>query len=76
MTARILLPSLLLAASLAACTGTPHSHPTYGQELDRLTADCRERGGVLAPIPGAASGRPQTDYACEIRGGAGRLPRN
>lgn len=75
MTARILLPSLLLAASLAACAGTPRSHPTYGQELDRLTADCRERGGILAPIPGATSGRPQTDFACEIRGGASRLTR-
>jgi hypothetical protein len=76
MTARILLSSLVLAASLTACAGTPRSNPTYGQELDQLTADCRERGGILAPIPGATSGRPQTDYACEIRGGASRLTRN
>lgn len=76
MTARILLPSLLLAASLAACAGSPRSNPSFGEELDQLTADCRERGGILAPIPGATTGRPQTDYVCEIRGGGGRLTRN
>lgn len=76
MTARILLSSLLLAASLSACATTSGSRPTYGQELDRLTADCRERGGILSPISGAQTGRPQTDYACEIRGGASRLTRN
>ena len=76
MTARILLSSLLLAAALSACATTPGSRPTYGQELDRLTADCRERGGILSPISGAQTGRPQTDYACEIRGGASRLTRN
>lgn len=75
MTARILLSSLVLAASLAACAGTPRSHPTYGQELDQLTEDCAERGGILSPIPGSQTGRPQTDYACEIRGGASRLTR-
>ena len=73
MTARILLPALLLAASLAACAGSPRSHPSFSEELDRLTADCRERGGILAPIPGATTGRPQTDYVCEIRGGASRI---
>ena len=75
MTARILLSSLLLAASLAACAGTPRSNPTYAEELDQLTADCRERGGILSPISGGLTGRPQTDYACEIRGGASRLTR-
>ncbi|WP_298158241.1 hypothetical protein [Brevundimonas sp.] len=76
MTARILLPSLLLAAALAACAGTPRSSPTYGQELDQLTADCTARGGILSPISGAQTGRPQTDFACEIRGGASRLNRS
>lgn len=75
MTARILLSSLLLAASLSACASTG-SHPTYGQELDQLTADCRERGGILSPISGAQTGRPQTDFTCEIRGGPSRLTRN
>ncbi len=76
MTARILFSSLLLAASLSACAGTGRTHPTYGQELEQLTADCREREGILSPIPGATTGRPQTDYACEIRGGGSRIPRN
>ena len=77
MTARILVSSLLLASTLgvAACASTTGPHPTYGQELDRLAADCRERGGILAPIPGAQSGRPQNDNVCEIRGQASRLTR-
>jgi hypothetical protein len=44
--------------------------------MERLTADCAERGGILSPIPGATSGRPATDYACEIRGGASRIRNN
>lgn len=73
MTPRILLPSVLLAATLAsglaACAGTPREpRPTYQQELDQLMAECRERGGILAPIPGATTGRPQTENVCEIRG--------
>ena len=76
MNARILLPSLLLAASLSACATGSGPHPSYGQELDRLTADCRERGGILSPISGAQTGRPQTDFTCEIRGGPSRLTRN
>lgn len=78
MTVRILLSSLVLGAALgvSACAGTPHSRPSFGEELDQLTADCRERGGILAPIAGATTGRPQTDYVCEIRGGASRLTRN
>lgn len=75
MTARILPSSLVLGAALAtaACASGPRSNPTYGDELDQLTADCRERGGILSPIPGGHSGRPQTDYVCEIRSGASRL---
>ena len=73
MTARILLAPLLLAASLAGCAGSPRSHPSFSEELDQLTADCRERGGILTPIAGATTGRPQTDYAGEIRGGGSRI---
>lgn len=75
MTARILLSSLVLAASLAACAGTPRSSPTYGEEMDQLAADCRERGGILSPVSGAQTGRPQTDFTCDIRGGPSRLTR-
>ena len=78
MTARILLSSVLLAATLstglAACASGPREpRPTYMQELDQLAAECRERGGILAPIAGSTTGRPQTDNVCEIRGGASRL---
>ena len=78
MTARILPASLLLAAtlasSLAACAGTPREpRSTYQQELDRLVAECHERGGILVPVPRATTGRPQTENVCEIRGGASRL---
>ncbi len=76
MTARILLSSLVLASTLgvAACASTSGPHPSYTEELDRLTDDCRERGGILSPIPGATTGRVQTDYACQINGGATRIP--
>ena len=68
MTARVLLSSLAALAA-AACASPPGPPSNYSQEMDRLTADCAERGGILSPIPGATSGRPQTDYVCEIRGG-------
>jgi|GEM_PF-177625 len=76
MTARILLSSLLLASSLglAACAGSSHPQPSYTEELDQLTATCRERGGILVPVPGATTGRVQTDYACQITGGGTRIP--
>ncbi|MFC5344963.1 hypothetical protein ACETK8_03035 [Brevundimonas staleyi] len=75
MAVRILVSSLVLGAALttAACASGPRTHPTYGDELDQLTAECRERGGILSPVAGAQTGRPQTDYVCEIRGGASRL---
>ncbi len=75
MTARFILPAALLGAALAvsACASTPGSRTTYAQELDRLTADCRERGGILTPVGSPTSGRPQTDNVCEIRGGGGRI---
>lgn len=75
MTVRILLFSALAAASLATAGCAAGARPLngYGAEMDRLTADCAERGGILTPIPGATSGRPQADYACEIRGGASRI---
>lgn len=78
MTARVLLSSLVLGAALTmgACATSPAPSNSYTQELERLTADCAERGGILSPIPGAVSGRPQTDYACEIRGGASRIGAN
>lgn len=59
----------LFAAALAACasSGEPGR---YQSELDAYSAECRERGGLLQPIPGANTGRVRSDNACVIRGGA------
>ena len=77
MTRPILIAAALASALAAsACATGPSNHPTYGQELDKLAADCRERGGILAPISGGGqTGRPATDYTCNITGGASRLTR-
>lgn len=78
MTPRILPSSILLAAALGlgACASSGEPRLNYQGELDKLTADCTARDGILAPIPGAQTGRPQTEYVCEIRGGGGRIQRN
>jgi len=67
LTALAVLP--LLAASMAACasTGGPSR---YQSELETYAAECRERGGLLQPIPGANTGQVRADNACIIRGGA------
>ncbi len=51
---------------LGACSTGPGVN-TYTAEQDRLAADCRERGGILAPT-GSESGRPQNDNVCKITG--------
>jgi len=67
--------ALGLALALSACAAGPgRDLPGYAEDLDRLAADCRDRGGILSPIPGATTGRPQTDFACRITGGASRIP--
>lgn len=78
MAPRILFPSVVLAAalSLGACASSGEPRLNYQGELDKLTADCTARDGILAPIPGAQTGRPQTEYVCEIRSGASRIQRN
>ena len=50
-----------------------HLHP-YTQ-LRQLEADCTARGGILTPTQ-QQTGRPQTDNACRITGGASRIPGN
>ena len=55
-----------LALTLSACA--PAMGPNHYQtELERLTADCEARGGVLSPT-GQQSGRPQLDNVCKITG--------
>jgi outer membrane lipoprotein SlyB len=61
-----------LSLSLAGCAGTT-SGDTYLSRSDKLAGDCRARGGVLTST-GAQTGRPETDNACTINGGATRLP--
>jgi hypothetical protein len=74
MRAPLIFAALVVAAPLAlsACaSGRPL--PTYQQEMDKLDAECRDRGGILSPT-GNQSGRPQTDYVCKITGGGTRIP--
>jgi hypothetical protein len=64
----------LAAITLTACA-TGAGGDRYNDELDRLSQSCQERGGILTPA-GTQSGRPNTDYVCEIRGAGGSLPRD
>ena len=69
----IAIPALSAIAALVACAGVAEPGQ-YSRDFERLAAECRDRGGMLTPIPGSQTGRPQTDYACEIHG-ASRLDR-
>jgi len=63
----------ILMLSAAACATGP-SESRYSADMDRLMADCRERGGILVTT-GANTGRPEVDNACQIRGGSSdRIP--
>lgn len=64
-----IVPAVLLAAT--ACAPTAGAD-RYNTDLERLTAECTARGGILAPT-GQQTGRPQTDNICKITGGASRL---
>ena len=63
----------LLTLSACATMGDGNGS-AYTRDFDRLTADCRERGGILSPT-GSQSGRPANDYACKIAGGGEGLTR-
>jgi hypothetical protein len=65
---------IALLPVLAACA-TPGVKSQYQQDLDRLEAGCRDRQGILIST-GDQTGRPETDYACKITGGASRIPAN
>lgn len=75
MRAPLFIAAVLVAPlALAACaSGRPL--PTYQQEMDKLDAECRDRGGIISPT-GRQTGRPQTDYVCKITGGASRIPQS
>ena len=63
--------ALLTLPLIAACASTDGVN-RYQADMDRLDAQCRERGGILQPT-GSQSGEPARDYACHITGGASRL---
>ena len=68
---RSILATTLAALALAACASTGGEN-RYVSALDRLTADCKARGGILAPT-GVSTGRPETENVCRITGGASPL---
>lgn len=72
---RIALISLVLALPALAACGTTTGKSQYRQDFDRLEAGCTAREGILTPT-GAQTGRPETEYACRITGGASRIPAN
>ena len=74
MRAVLALAALVAPLALGACA-TGKTFPTYQEELDKLTAECTTRGGILT-TSGAQTGRPQTDYVCKINGPATRIPQS
>ncbi len=68
----VLVAILMTAPLLTACASTGQTN-TYQEDLERLEAACTERQGILTPT-GLQSGRPETEYACRITGGASRIP--
>ncbi|RZJ28426.1 MAG: hypothetical protein EON85_08990 [Brevundimonas sp.] len=62
----------VLATALSACAST--GERTSPDTTSELAAKCRERGGILVPTGRPSTGRPETDNACQINGGASRIP--
>ena len=68
------MPRLALAAlgllALNGRAGAPNSR--YAAEMERLETGCRDRGGILSPIPGARarSGSAAATHSCHVSGGA------
>jgi hypothetical protein len=70
----VLISLLMTVPVLTACASTGQKN-SYQEDLDRLEAACTQRQGILTPT-GQQSGRPETEYACRITGGASRIPSN
>lgn len=70
---RALFP-IAAAAVLSALAGcaTTDGPSHYARELARLSESCDGRGGILVSN-GLQTGRPQTEYVCQISGGASRV---
>lgn len=69
---RALILCAAVATALSACASTGEN--TYANSTAELAAQCRERGGILVPTGRPSTGRPETDNACQINGGASRIP--
>ena len=72
----LIASAVAAAAALSACASTGERQPTYGEEMQRLAADCKARGGILVPLGTQPTGRPEADHACQISGGATRIERD
>ena len=57
---------VLLSVSACAETGPRSAEGPSGPSIETLTAQCQERGGMLAPSGGPLTGRPALDYSCRI----------
>lgn len=63
---------LVLTAALlglSACASAGAGENRYANDLQRLSDDCKARGGILAPT-GQTTGRVETENVCRITGGA------
>lgn len=63
------LAALAALLSLAACATEGAGSGPYAAAFERLSEDCRQRGGILVPISSAMNGEPERDYVCRIAGG-------
>ncbi len=70
---RTLILAVVSATALSACASTGQAVGGLGDTTAELAAQCRERGGILVPSGRPPTGRPQTDNACQINGGASRI---
>jgi hypothetical protein len=61
----LLAPAALLL--LSACAGGTSGGNSYTNDIERLSASCTARGGILTPT-GETTGRVETEYACKING--------
>ncbi len=70
---RILILSAAISLPLLAACGTMGGVSSYQKGMNAREAECPRSQGLLTPT-GLQTGRPQTEYACKITGGATRIP--
>ena len=72
---RILILTTAVVLPLLAACGTTGGVSSYQRDMDALEKTCTQRQGILTPT-GLQTGKPETEYACTITGGATRIPRD